>query len=163
MSTSIAWTREQSQLPKCVPGIQTHFRLWIMFENFCFPSRPVWFMYVSAYSGRSYSQWITKFNGRIIREYMCVLSTCYKVKVKVTLRPTTSRSVSPGFKAHEGLTTWYLLLLTFTSIVLSITGAPSDERSGLVKSSANIVWRVCCRQYGMCWQPLLWQRINTQQ
>jgi hypothetical protein len=28
-----------------------------------------------------------------------------KVKVKVTLRPTTSRSVSPGFKAHEGLTT----------------------------------------------------------
>jgi hypothetical protein len=24
-----------------------------------------------------------------------------KVKVKVTLRPTTSRSVSPGFKAHE--------------------------------------------------------------
>jgi hypothetical protein len=27
-----------------------------------------------------------------------------KVKVKVTLRPTTSRSVSPGFKAHVGLT-----------------------------------------------------------
>jgi hypothetical protein len=27
------------------------------------------------------------------------------VKVKVTLRPMTSRSVSPGFKAHEGLTT----------------------------------------------------------
>jgi hypothetical protein len=54
-----------------------------------------------------------------------------EVKVKVTLRPTTSRSVSPGCKAHEGLTTWYLFLLTFTSIVLSITGAPSDERSGL--------------------------------
>jgi hypothetical protein len=44
--------------------------------------------------------------------------------VKVTLRPTTSRSVSPGFKGHEGLTTWYLFLLTFTSIVLSITGGP---------------------------------------
>jgi hypothetical protein len=28
-----------------------------------------------------------------------------KVKVKVTLRPTTNRSVSPGLKAHEGLTT----------------------------------------------------------
>jgi hypothetical protein len=54
-----------------------------------------------------------------------------QVKVKVTLRPTTIRSVSPGFKAHEGLTTWYLFLLTFTSIVLSISGAPSDERSGL--------------------------------
>jgi hypothetical protein len=26
-----------------------------------------------------------------------------------------------------------------------------------------IVWGACCRQYGMCWQPLLWQRINTQQ
>jgi hypothetical protein len=51
------------------------------------------------------------------------------VKVKVTLRPTTSRSVSHGFKAHEGLMTWYLFLLTFTSIVLLITGAPSDERS----------------------------------
>jgi hypothetical protein len=47
-------------------------------------------------------------------------------KVKVTLRQTTSRSVSPGFKTHEGLTTWYLFLLTFTSIDLSITGAPSD-------------------------------------
>jgi hypothetical protein len=54
-----------------------------------------------------------------------------QVKVKVTLRPTASRSVSPGFKAHVGLTTWYLFLLPFTSIVLSITGAPSDERSGL--------------------------------
>jgi protein-tyrosine-phosphatase len=31
--------------------------------------------------------------------------TSIQVKVKVTLRPTTSRSVSPGFKAHEGLTT----------------------------------------------------------
>jgi hypothetical protein len=30
-----------------------------------------------------------------------------------------------------GLTTGYLFLLTFTSIVLSIAGAPSDERSGL--------------------------------
>jgi hypothetical protein len=27
----------------------------------------------------------------------------------------------------------------------------------------KILWRACCRQYGMCWQPLLWQRINTQQ
>jgi hypothetical protein len=53
------------------------------------------------------------------------------VKVKVTLRPTTSRSVSNGFKAHVGLTTGYLLLFTFTSIVLSITGTPSDVRSGL--------------------------------
>jgi hypothetical protein len=26
-----------------------------------------------------------------------------------------------------------------------------------------ILWRACSRQYGMCWQPLLWQRINTQQ
>jgi hypothetical protein len=33
-----------------------------------------------------------------------------KVEVKVTLRPTTSLSVSPGFKAHEGLTTGYLFL-----------------------------------------------------
>jgi hypothetical protein len=54
-----------------------------------------------------------------------------KVRVNVTLRPTTSRSVSPGFKAHEGLTTGYLFLLAFTNIVLSITGAPSDVRSGL--------------------------------
>jgi hypothetical protein len=54
-----------------------------------------------------------------------------KVRVKVTLWPTTSRSVSPGFKAYEGLTTGYLFLLIFTSIVLSIMGAPSDERSGL--------------------------------
>jgi hypothetical protein len=54
-----------------------------------------------------------------------------KVKVKVTLQPMTSRSVSPGFKAHEGLTTGYLFLLTFTSIVLTIMGTPSDERSGL--------------------------------
>jgi hypothetical protein len=44
---------------------------------------------------------------------------------------TTSPSVSPGFKAHVGLTTGYLFLLTFTSIVLSMLGAPSDERSGL--------------------------------
>jgi hypothetical protein len=51
-----------------------------------------------------------------------------KVKVKVTLRPTTSRSVSPGFMAHVGLTTGYLFLLRFTGIVLSIAGAPSDER-----------------------------------
>jgi hypothetical protein len=58
-------------------------------------------------------------------------ATKVKVKVKVTLRPTTSRSVSPGFKAPVGLTIGYLFLLTFTSIVLSITGAPSDERSGL--------------------------------
>jgi hypothetical protein len=57
--------------------------------------------------------------------------TSGQVKVKVTLRPTSSRSVSPGFKAHVGLTTGYLFLLTFTSIVLSIAGAPSDERSGL--------------------------------
>jgi hypothetical protein len=41
------------------------------------------------------------------------------------------RPVSPGFKAHVGLTTGYLFLLTFTSIVLSMSGAPSDERSGL--------------------------------
>jgi hypothetical protein len=27
----------------------------------------------------------------------------------------------------------------------------------------KILWRACCRQYGMCWQPLLWQRKNTQQ
>jgi hypothetical protein len=53
------------------------------------------------------------------------------IKVKVTLRPTTSRLVSPDFNAYVGLTTGYLFLLTFTSIVLSITGAPSDERSGL--------------------------------
>jgi hypothetical protein len=59
------------------------------------------------------------------------LTTQVKVKVKVTLRPTTSRSVSHGFKDHEGLTIGYLFLLTFTNIVLSITGAPSDERSGL--------------------------------
>jgi hypothetical protein len=26
----------------------------------------------------------------------------------------------------------------------------------------KILWCVCCSQYGMCWQPLLWQRINTQ-
>jgi hypothetical protein len=52
------------------------------------------------------------------------------IVVKVTLQLTTSLSVSPGFNAHEGLTTGYLFLLTFTSIVLSITGAPSDERSG---------------------------------
>jgi hypothetical protein len=51
-----------------------------------------------------------------------------RLKVTCILWLTTSRSVSPGFKAHEGLTTWYLFLLTFTSIVLSITGAPSDER-----------------------------------
>jgi hypothetical protein len=30
-----------------------------------------------------------------------------------------------------GLVTGYLFLLTFTSIVLSISGAPSDGRSGL--------------------------------
>jgi hypothetical protein len=52
-------------------------------------------------------------------------------KFKVTLRPTTSRSVSPGSKAHVGLTTKYLFLLKFTSIVLSSACAPSDERSGL--------------------------------
>jgi hypothetical protein len=54
-----------------------------------------------------------------------------QVKVKVTLRPTTSRSVSPGFKAHVGLRTGDLFLLTITSIVLSMSGAPSDGRSGL--------------------------------
>jgi hypothetical protein len=57
--------------------------------------------------------------------------SCIQVKVKVTLRTTTSRSVSSGFKAHVGLMTGYLFLLTFTSIVLSMSGAPSDERSGL--------------------------------
>jgi hypothetical protein len=36
----------------------------------------------------------------------CVRPLCQS-QVKVTLRPTTSRSVSPGFKAHEGLTTLY--------------------------------------------------------
>jgi hypothetical protein len=73
-----------------------------------------------------------------------------QVKVKVTLRPTTSRSVSPGFKAHEGLTTGYLFLLTFTSIVLSITGAPSDVRSGLshviviVRPLLVNIYRITC-------------------
>jgi hypothetical protein len=62
------------------------------------------------------------------------------VKVKLTLRPTTSRSVSPGFKAHEGLTTGYLFLLTFTCIVLSITGAPSHEESRL--SFVMVIWTV---------------------
>jgi hypothetical protein len=52
-------------------------------------------------------------------------------KVKVTLRPTTSRSVSPGFKAHEGLTTWYLFLLTFTSIPVAFR---------LSTHSPNIAW-----------------------
>jgi hypothetical protein len=30
-------------------------------------------------------------------------------------------------------------------------------------TNTTILWHVCCRQYSMCWQPLLWQRINTQQ
>jgi hypothetical protein len=30
-----------------------------------------------------------------------------EVKVKVTLRPTISRSVSPGFEPHVGLVTGY--------------------------------------------------------
>jgi hypothetical protein len=70
------------------------------------------------------------------------------LKVKVTLRPTTSRSVSPGFKAHLGLTTGYLFLLTFT--ILSIAGAPSDERSGLSFAIVIIrpllvnIYRIAC-------------------
>jgi hypothetical protein len=67
-----------------------------------------------------------------------------KVKVKVTLRPTTSRSVSPGFKSHVGLTTGYLFLLTFTSIVLSIACAPSDERSGLSFVIHRLRFLHCC-------------------
>jgi hypothetical protein len=51
----------------------------------------------------------------------------------------TNDQLSPGFKAHEGLTTGYLFLLSFTSIVLSITGAPSDERSGVICHSPSIV------------------------
>jgi hypothetical protein len=70
--------------------------------------------------------------------YIVTFQNTVQVKVKVTLRPTTSRSVSPGFKAHEGLTAGYLFLLTFTSIVLSTTGAPSDERSGLSVLSINL-------------------------
>jgi hypothetical protein len=42
---------------------------------------------------------------------------------------TISRSVSPGFEPHVGLTTGYYFLLTHT--VLAMSGAPSDERSGL--------------------------------
>jgi hypothetical protein len=47
-----------------------------------------------------------------------------KVKVKVTLRPTTSRSVSPGFKAHVGLTTGYLFLLTLQVLFYRLRAPP---------------------------------------
>jgi hypothetical protein len=52
--------------------------------------------------------------GRVceVCDYLRERQELVKVKVKVTLRPTTSRSISPGFKAHEGLTTGYLFLLT---------------------------------------------------
>jgi hypothetical protein len=46
-------------------------------------------------------------------------------KVKVTLRPT----ISPGIEPHLGSWPDINYCLTFT--VLSMSGAPSDERSGL--------------------------------
>jgi hypothetical protein len=49
--------------------------------------------------------------------------------VRVTLRPTTSRSVRLGVEPHLGIMTKYNYYLTIT--VLSMSGAPSDVRSGL--------------------------------
>jgi hypothetical protein len=45
------------------------------------------------------------------------------VKVKVMLRPTTSRSVSPGFKAHVGFTTG------------------TDHKENTVSDSSTVAWR----------------------
>jgi hypothetical protein len=73
------------------------------------------------------------------------LPYCLSVKVKVTLRPTTCRSVSPGFKAHEGLTTGYLFLLTFTRIGLAanvrLYNPGGDHKENTVSDSSTVAWR----------------------
>jgi hypothetical protein len=42
------------------------------------------------------------------------------------------------------------------------TGFITTHTTILFNNLSNILWRACCRQYGMCWQPLLWQWINMQ-
>jgi hypothetical protein len=55
-------------------------------------------------------------------------ASAYFWLVKVTLRPTVSRPVSPGMQPHLGPKTTFLLL---SIAVLSTWGALSDERTGL--------------------------------
>jgi hypothetical protein len=65
----------------------------------------------------------------------------HRLQIKVTLRPMTSRSVSLGFEPHLGLMTRCELLFDsycLTVTVLSISGAHSDERSGL--SFVLVTW-----------------------
>jgi hypothetical protein len=38
-----------------------------------------------------------------------------------------------------------------------------SEKSSVSSLRLKILWHACCRQYSICWQTLLWQRINTQQ
>jgi hypothetical protein len=59
------------------------------------------------------------------------------LKVKGTLRPTVSRSVRLGVEPHLGLMFGYYYCLTVT--VLSMSGVPSDERSG--QSSVIVIVR----------------------
>jgi hypothetical protein len=66
-----------------------------------------------------------------LRLQLCRLASAQLtvVKVKVTLRSTTSLSVSLGFEPVWG--SWPNVNYCLTVTVLSISGAPSDERSGL--------------------------------
>jgi hypothetical protein len=51
------------------------------------------------------------------------------------------------------ITFWYIIFVVIVYIITSVSRTKKDK----------IMWRACCSQYGMCWQLLLWQRINMQQ
>jgi hypothetical protein len=79
------------------------------------------FLFVASYNSQGYGGGIlTCLHMGIVR---------LQVKFKVMLRLTVSQSVGLGVKFTLGLMTRYYFCLKFA--VLSLWGAPSDERSGL--------------------------------
>jgi hypothetical protein len=68
--------------------------------------------------------------------HLQLLTPRLKVKVKVTLRPTVSQSVSLGVEPHLGLMTRYLLLLDSYGLVSC--GAPSLTRGRVCLLSESL-------------------------